>query len=91
MADPVLKIMAVTGSRADWGYLSVPLTLLQADPAFQLSLVVTGQHLDPCVGRVRMMLKAEGFTAAATVEMGPAGGSEHDVTAVHGKGARRVR
>ena len=27
MGEGPLKIMAVTGSRADWGYLSVPLSL----------------------------------------------------------------
>jgi UDP-hydrolysing UDP-N-acetyl-D-glucosamine 2-epimerase len=80
MADRPLKIMAVSGSRADWGYLSVPLTLLQADPAFHLSLVVTGQHLDASSGGSAAVLKAEGFTAAATVEMGPGGGSEQEVT-----------
>jgi UDP-hydrolysing UDP-N-acetyl-D-glucosamine 2-epimerase len=80
MADPLLNIMAVTGSRADWGYLSVLLTLLQVDPAFRLSLVVTGQHLDPSTVGYAKMLSAEGFIPAATVEMGAGGGSEHDVT-----------
>ena len=56
MAERPLKIMAVTGSRAGRGYLSVPLGLLRADPAFQLFLVVTGQHLDPSSGGTARML-----------------------------------
>lgn len=42
-----LSICAVTGGRADWGLLSVPLARLRDHPAFDLKLVLTGQHLAP--------------------------------------------
>ena len=40
-----MKIVAITGGRADWSILSCPLSALYQDPAFDLSLIVTGQHL----------------------------------------------
>lgn len=80
MAERPMKIMAVTGSRADWGYLSVPLRLLHADPAFDLSLVVTGQHLDPGSGGSADVIRAEGFTPAAIVGMETEDDSERAIT-----------
>jgi UDP-hydrolysing UDP-N-acetyl-D-glucosamine 2-epimerase len=38
-------ILAVTGSRADWGLLVPILRAVRDDPAFQLRLAATGQHL----------------------------------------------
>jgi len=40
-----LKICVVSGSRADFGLLLEPMRQLQNDPAFLLSVVLTGQHL----------------------------------------------
>lgn len=40
-----MKIVAVSGSRADWGLLSPVLQLLNDDPRFELEIAVTGQHL----------------------------------------------
>lgn len=40
-----MKILAVTGTRADWGLLVPVLTLLRNDPRFSLEICVTGQHL----------------------------------------------
>ena len=42
-----MKILAVTGTRADWGLLVPVLTLLRDDPRFDLRIAVTGQHLAP--------------------------------------------
>jgi len=42
-----MRILAVTGTRADWGLLVPILTLLRADPRFELEIAVTGQHLMP--------------------------------------------
>jgi UDP-hydrolysing UDP-N-acetyl-D-glucosamine 2-epimerase len=69
MRSEPLRIMAVTGSRADWGYLSVPLSLMRNDPAFRLSLVVTGQHLDTRSGNTIDAIRAEGFDITACVDM----------------------
>jgi UDP-hydrolysing UDP-N-acetyl-D-glucosamine 2-epimerase len=40
-------ILAVTGSRADWGLLVAILRAVRDDAAFRLRLAVTGQHLMP--------------------------------------------
>lgn len=64
-----LKICAVTGGRADWGLLSVPLLLLRDDPAFDLSVVVTGQHMVPGAGDTGAVIEAEGFSITARVDM----------------------
>jgi UDP-hydrolysing UDP-N-acetyl-D-glucosamine 2-epimerase len=40
-----LNILAVTGSRADWGLLHPVLARLRGDSRFDLRLAVTGQHL----------------------------------------------
>ena len=42
-----LDILAVTGTRADWGLLVSVLRALRADSAFHLRIAVTGQHLMP--------------------------------------------
>ena len=40
-----MKIHYVTGSRADFGLMQACLKAIQADSRFELSLIVTGQHL----------------------------------------------
>jgi UDP-hydrolysing UDP-N-acetyl-D-glucosamine 2-epimerase len=40
-----LDVLAVTGTRADWGLLVPVLRALRSDPAFRLRIAVTGQHL----------------------------------------------
>jgi UDP-N-acetylglucosamine 2-epimerase (non-hydrolysing) len=40
-----LKVCVISGSRADFGLLLEPMRRLQNDPAFALSVVLTGQHL----------------------------------------------
>ena len=42
-----MKVLAFTGTRADWGLLVPVLTLLRDDPRFDLEVAVTGQHLTP--------------------------------------------
>lgn len=64
-----LKVCAVTGSRADWSLLTVPLALMRDDEAFDLQLVATGQHLVPGSGDTLQAIKAEGFRVAAEVDM----------------------
>jgi UDP-hydrolysing UDP-N-acetyl-D-glucosamine 2-epimerase len=55
-----MKILAVTGTRADWGLLVPVLTLLRDDPRFSLKLCVTGQHLMPENPSVEA-IKQDGF------------------------------
>lgn len=70
-----LRVCAVTGGRADWGLLSVPLALIRDDPDFALQLVVTGQHLLPGAGGTDRVIEAEGFRIDARVDMLLAGDS----------------
>ena len=42
-----MRILAVTGTRADWGLLLPVLIRLRDDARFDLRLCATGQHLDP--------------------------------------------
>jgi UDP-hydrolysing UDP-N-acetyl-D-glucosamine 2-epimerase len=65
-----LRIAAVTGGRADWGLLSFPLSTLKVDDAFELSLIVTGQHLAPGEKRSLTEIVADGFTATEAVDIG---------------------
>jgi UDP-hydrolysing UDP-N-acetyl-D-glucosamine 2-epimerase len=61
--------MAITGSRADWGALACPLTLLRNDPAFRLNLVVTGQHLAPEGKASLAEIAVDGFTVDASIDL----------------------
>lgn len=73
------KLLAVTGSRADWGLLAPPLTLLRTDRAFRLTLAVTGQHLAPEGAASLAEIAADGFTVNAKVDLDQ---SDTTVTAV---------
>lgn len=63
-----LSICAVTGGRADWGLLSVPLVRLRDHAAFDLKLVVTGQHLAPG-GEDGIAAIEAGFSIDARLDM----------------------
>lgn len=63
-----MRILAVTGTRADWGLLAPVLALLRDDARFDLRLAVTGQHLmegSPS----RAGITAEGFTIDHEIDM----------------------
>lgn len=66
---PARRILAVTGSRAEYGLLRHLLRKLAADPRFELRLVVTGAHLSPVHGHTVDEIRADGFTVDAEVEM----------------------
>ena len=63
------KVCVVTGSRAEYGLLYWLLKEIQADPALQLQLVVTGMHLSPQFGLTIKQIEADGFVPDARVEM----------------------
>ncbi len=75
-----LTVCAVTSTRADWGLMAPVLALLRDDPAFDLQLIVTGQHLMPDAGDTAAMIAAEGFMASATIDMKLAGDTPEAVT-----------
>jgi len=62
------KIMVLTGKRGGFGAMKPMLRLLRDDPAFELQLVVTDQHLDPRFGRTIIEVERE-FAIAAAVDM----------------------
>ncbi len=66
---PPLRILAVTGGRADWGYLSPPLALLRKNPEFKVTLVVTGQHLANEGMESLAAVETDGFSIDARVDM----------------------
>lgn len=68
MARP-LHIAAITGGRADWGLLSMPLLAMRGDTAFAVSLVVTGQHLAPGEEASLAAIRDEGFDIAERVDI----------------------
>ena len=67
-----MKVLAVSGTRADWGLLQPVLALLRDDPRFALEILVTGQHLMPGSPSVAA-IEAAGFAIAHRVDMGLSG------------------
>lgn len=70
-----MKVLAVTGTRADWGLLQPVLALLRDDARFVLEIVVTGQHLMPGSPSAAE-IAAAGFTTAHRVDMSLLGGED---------------
>jgi UDP-hydrolysing UDP-N-acetyl-D-glucosamine 2-epimerase len=79
MASKPLKVCAVTSNRADWGLLAPPLALMRDDPAFDLVIVVTGQHL--MSGGTARDITDDGFAVAETIDMAQQGDTPTAVTA----------
>lgn len=59
----------VTGTRADYGLLYWTLREIDADPALDLQLAVTGTHLAPAFGSTVRQIEDDGFRIAARVDM----------------------
>lgn len=66
MAD-AKKICVVTGSRAEYGLLSLLMHEIAADDRFHLQLVVTGTHLSPRFGETWRDIESDGFRLDAKV------------------------
>jgi UDP-N-acetylglucosamine 2-epimerase (non-hydrolysing) len=64
-----MKILAVSGTRADWGLLRPVLRALRERPELDVTLAVTGQHLAPG-SATTAMLAADGFVIDHEVDMG---------------------
>ncbi|MGV8834192.1 MAG: UDP-N-acetylglucosamine 2-epimerase [Devosia sp.] len=62
----IQTIACITGGRADYGLLRVLLGQLQADPAFDLKIIATGQHLADD-GQTLQVIKQDGFAVAEVV------------------------
>lgn len=80
-----LHVCAISSSRADYGLLLSPMRAIQADPAFRLSLILTGQHLVKEAGDTAARARADGFDIAAEIDMGLAGDDAASVTHACGR------
>jgi len=63
------RLLAVTGTRAEYGLVRPVLLALHADPAFEVGLVVTGTHLADAFGRTVATIEADGLPIAARIEI----------------------
>ncbi|WP_180901239.1 UDP-N-acetylglucosamine 2-epimerase [Martelella soudanensis] len=64
-----MKVLAITGTRADWGLLVPVLDALRDNSRFELEIVATGQHLMP--GSTSLAaIAADGHSAAHQVDLG---------------------
>jgi UDP-hydrolysing UDP-N-acetyl-D-glucosamine 2-epimerase len=70
-----MKVLAVTGTRADWGLLQPVLVLMRADARFTLEILATGQHLMPG-SPSPASISAAGFALAHRVDMGLSGNED---------------
>lgn len=61
-----LHVAALTGSRADWGLLAMPLAALRDMPGVKISIIATGQHLGR--GHTIDAIHNDGFTVDAEVD-----------------------
>src|SRR5688500_191411 len=61
------RIAVVTGSRADWNYLRWIVRHLSDEPAVDLLLIATGQHLAAAFGKTVDEIEADGAAVTALV------------------------
>ncbi len=64
-----VKVIVVTGSRAEYGLLYWLMKGLQEDKAFDLRVLVTGMHLSPDFGLTYRQIEKDGFRIDKKVEM----------------------
>ena len=62
-------IGVVTSARSDYGIYLPVLRAIEADPALQLHLIVSGMHLSPEFGLTANIIEADGFEIGERVEM----------------------
>jgi len=63
------KIAIFTGNRAEYGLQYPILKAVDAHPALDYQLIVSGAHLDPLFGRTLEEIRADGFRIAAEVKI----------------------
>jgi UDP-hydrolysing UDP-N-acetyl-D-glucosamine 2-epimerase len=81
----MIKVCAVTGTRADWGLLKSPLRLIRNHPGFTLSIAVTGSHLSPLHGMTVDEITDDGFEIAARIPILEEGDGTLDVSSALGR------
>jgi GDP/UDP-N,N'-diacetylbacillosamine 2-epimerase (hydrolysing) len=63
----VRHILYISGTRADFGLMASTLQLIAAAPALELSLLVTGMHLDPRYGETVREIEQSGLIISGRV------------------------
>ncbi len=63
------RLIAVTGTRAEYGLMRPVLQALHGDPAFEVGLVVTGTHLADAFGRTVEAIEADGLPIEARIDI----------------------
>jgi GDP/UDP-N,N'-diacetylbacillosamine 2-epimerase (hydrolysing) len=61
------RVAYLTGTRADYGLFSEPLKRIREHPLLELSLIVTGMHLEPEFGSTIKEIEADAMPIAARV------------------------
>lgn len=69
VGSSTMKVLAISGTRADWGLLQPVLALLRDDSRFELEILVTGQHLTAKSVSVDA-IETAGFVISHRVDMG---------------------
>jgi len=69
MTDDVKKICVITGTRAEYGLLYWLMKEIDADPALELQLIVTGSHLSNKYGHTVDIIEKDGFNITARVDI----------------------
>lgn len=77
-------IMVVTGTRADYGLLRNSIRAIHQHPALELSLVVTGSHLDPAHNTIKE-IEADGFPIALKLPILSGSSDRHSVSVATAK------
>lgn len=83
---PPPRVLVVSGSRADYGLLRPVMEALDADPAFELLVLVTGMHLEERFGSTWRAFDDDGFSISARVPTDLADDEEETIAAAMGRG-----
>src|SRR5258706_7490065 len=70
------RILAVTGSRAEYGSMRPVLSALAAHPALELELIVTGMHLAPQFAASRAEIESDAFCPLHVVDIAAQAGDD---------------
>ena len=73
------RILAITGTRAEYGLLYPVLVRLRNHPRFDLRLLATCMHLEDRFGRTVDEIRADGFSVDAEVPLAIAGDADLDI------------
>ena len=66
----MIKILYVTGTRAEYGVMYQILKLIDKNPLFDLMLIVTGMHISKLYGNTIDDIRKDGFKIVSVVDMG---------------------